>query len=300
MVGLFTQPRDSDGAAPAHIVPAADIRAALDKSGANVQGGPVDASFEAAMHQFKNQGYAASIPNFTTALQLFPGHLLATQNLAEAKSKAGTAPDAAGESAASAPAGERRRDGPDVGRHRRPCPAGCRGRLVASAPAPADRGCAAETWDGGPRPCPGVPRRPVRDPGGGIPGGSVGLPSGDATATVDPIPRAERAGSRAGRAGIRAAGRITRRAGLAATGPRRAPSGSPPGRIGPPRPLPPGLPPTPRCRHRARWRPRPGRRPRHPPRRRRRGRRRAGSASAPAAGRRSRTVTATADPVAPR
>jgi cytoskeletal protein RodZ len=103
VVGLFTPPTDSDGSAPAHLVPAADIRAALEKSGATVQGGPVDASFEAAMHQFKNKGYAASIPNFTAALQLFPGHLLATQNLAEAKSQAGTAvPDAAVGSAAAA------------------------------------------------------------------------------------------------------------------------------------------------------------------------------------------------------
>ena len=107
VVGLFTPPIDSDGSAPAHIVPAPDIRAALEASGADVQGGPVDASFEAAMHQFKNKGYAASIPNFTAALQLFPGHLLATQNLAEAKSQAGTAaPDAAGGSAEAAAASD--------------------------------------------------------------------------------------------------------------------------------------------------------------------------------------------------
>ena len=52
-------------------------------------GGPVDTSYEAAMHLFKNGAYAAAIPGFTKALELFPGHYRASRNLAMAKQRAG-------------------------------------------------------------------------------------------------------------------------------------------------------------------------------------------------------------------
>ena len=52
----------------------------LQKAGVSPHGGPVDTSFEAAMHLFKNGGYAASVPGFTKALELFPGHFLASRN----------------------------------------------------------------------------------------------------------------------------------------------------------------------------------------------------------------------------
>ena len=65
------------------------------KAGVTPHGGPVDTSFEAAMHLFKNGGYAASIPGFTKALELFPGHFRAQTNLAIAKQRAGASKGAA-------------------------------------------------------------------------------------------------------------------------------------------------------------------------------------------------------------
>ena len=59
-------------------------------------GGPVDTSFEAAMHLFKNGGFAASVPGFTKALELFPGHFLASRNLAIAKQRAASGVTASG------------------------------------------------------------------------------------------------------------------------------------------------------------------------------------------------------------
>ena len=48
------------------------------------------------MHLFKNNGYAASVPSFTKALELFPGHFLASRNLAIAKQRAGSGVGASG------------------------------------------------------------------------------------------------------------------------------------------------------------------------------------------------------------
>ena len=48
------------------------------------------------MHLFKNDGYAASVPGFTKALELFPGHFLASRNLAIAKQRAASGVAASG------------------------------------------------------------------------------------------------------------------------------------------------------------------------------------------------------------
>ena len=72
------------------LVSIASVLPVLAKAGVSPHGGPVDASFEAAMHLFKNNGYAASIPSFTKALELFPGHFLASRNLAIAKQRSGS------------------------------------------------------------------------------------------------------------------------------------------------------------------------------------------------------------------
>ncbi|MGZ4634039.1 hypothetical protein [Oryzihumus sp.] len=69
-------------AATPRLVTAAAITAALRAASITPHRGPVDTSFEQAMHLFKNRGYAGSIPGFRNALALFPGHYLATQNLA--------------------------------------------------------------------------------------------------------------------------------------------------------------------------------------------------------------------------
>ncbi len=47
------------------------------------------------MHLFKNGAYAAAIPGFTKALELFPGHYRAQANLAIAKQRAGSSKGAA-------------------------------------------------------------------------------------------------------------------------------------------------------------------------------------------------------------
>ncbi|MGN6634878.1 MAG: hypothetical protein ACTHJ6_05365, partial [Oryzihumus sp.] len=69
-------------AATPRLVTAAAITAALRAATVTPHRGPVDTSFEQAMHLFKNRGYAGSIPGFRNALALFPGHYLAAQNLA--------------------------------------------------------------------------------------------------------------------------------------------------------------------------------------------------------------------------
>ena len=88
VVGLLPSARRPGSAAP-RLVSIASVLPVLAKAGITPHGGPVDASFEAAMHLFKNNGYAASIPSFTKALELFPGHFLASRNLAIAKQRSG-------------------------------------------------------------------------------------------------------------------------------------------------------------------------------------------------------------------
>jgi hypothetical protein len=95
VVGLLpSAPRPGSGA-PA-LVSIASVLPVLAKAGVSPHGGPVDGSFEAAMHLFKNNGYAASIAGFSKALELFPGHFLASTNLVIAKQHVAAGTSASG------------------------------------------------------------------------------------------------------------------------------------------------------------------------------------------------------------
>jgi hypothetical protein len=72
------------------------IRKALAEAKQEARRGPTDAVFEAAMHNYKNKGYAAAIPSLNQTLKLYPGHALATQALAVAEQKQGTDEDQSG------------------------------------------------------------------------------------------------------------------------------------------------------------------------------------------------------------
>jgi hypothetical protein len=95
VVGLLPSAPGPGSPAPP-LVSIASVLPVLAKAGVSPHGGPVDASFEAAMHLFKNNGYAASIAGFSKALELFPGHFLASTNLAIAKQRAASGTSASG------------------------------------------------------------------------------------------------------------------------------------------------------------------------------------------------------------
>ena len=86
VVGLLTGPPRAGTPAP-DLVGVASILAVLKKAGVSPQNGPVDTSYERAMHAFKNGGYAEAIPYFNQALSVFPGHLRARANLAIAEER---------------------------------------------------------------------------------------------------------------------------------------------------------------------------------------------------------------------
>jgi hypothetical protein len=110
VVGFLVPEADSGPppATPGRLVDVGAIREVLAAEGITPRQGPVDTSFEAAMHAFKNGGFAASIPNLKATLTLFPGHAMATANLAVAEQNvaAGTpGPADAGGTTAEGPAG---------------------------------------------------------------------------------------------------------------------------------------------------------------------------------------------------
>jgi hypothetical protein len=82
-----------------YLTDAKAIRAALTAANVQAQRGPTDAVFEAALHNYKNKIYGPAIPSFEQTLKLYPGHALATQYLADAKQKQGTAQDQTGRQA---------------------------------------------------------------------------------------------------------------------------------------------------------------------------------------------------------
>jgi hypothetical protein len=86
VVGLVPRPMSAGQAAP-DLVPLAEIQDILQASGVTPRISPVDSSYEAAMHEFKNDGFAAALPNLEQTVKLFPGHAPATANLAVAKAK---------------------------------------------------------------------------------------------------------------------------------------------------------------------------------------------------------------------
>jgi hypothetical protein len=99
----FLEPEANSGPPPAtagRLVDAKAIRDALSAQKITPRRGPADSSFEAAMHAYKNGGFAAAIPNFKATLAVFPGHALAATNLAVSEQNV-----AAGTPGATSPAG---------------------------------------------------------------------------------------------------------------------------------------------------------------------------------------------------
>jgi hypothetical protein len=103
VAGLLATPADTTGAASAaapSFVDVKRIREVLASAGVEPRRGPTDAVFEDAMHSFKNKLYTPPIPSFERTLELYPGHALATADLAVARAKAGTAEDLTGKEGA--------------------------------------------------------------------------------------------------------------------------------------------------------------------------------------------------------
>jgi Trypsin-like peptidase domain len=89
VVGFAVPDADSGPppAPPGRLVDVGAIREVLAKEKITPRQGPVDSTFEAASHAYKNKGYATAIPNLEKTLELFPGHAIAASNLADAKQK---------------------------------------------------------------------------------------------------------------------------------------------------------------------------------------------------------------------
>ena len=78
------------------LVQPAAIRAALSAAKIDPHSGPTDSAYESAMHNYKNKLYTAAIPSLAQTVKLYPGHALATEALAQANRKKGTADDLTG------------------------------------------------------------------------------------------------------------------------------------------------------------------------------------------------------------
>ncbi|MEW6059913.1 MAG: trypsin-like peptidase domain-containing protein [Actinomycetota bacterium] len=70
-----------------------DIKATLADAGVAASRGTVDEVFAGAMELFWGNHFTAAVPEFNKVLALYPGHPLATEGLADAQAKAGTAED---------------------------------------------------------------------------------------------------------------------------------------------------------------------------------------------------------------
>jgi len=70
-----------------------DIKAALADAGVSVAAGPADEAFGRAMELFWGNHFSAAVPALEKVLEIYPGQPLATQYLADAQAKAGTAED---------------------------------------------------------------------------------------------------------------------------------------------------------------------------------------------------------------
>jgi hypothetical protein len=95
VIGFFAtpQPKSGETASSATLVDASAIRSVLKAVNVTPRRGPTDTAFENAMHSFKNNQFAASIPSFQNTVKLYPGHFIAAANLRTAQAKAGTAED---------------------------------------------------------------------------------------------------------------------------------------------------------------------------------------------------------------
>nr|AHE14627.1 hypothetical protein asmbl_2 [uncultured bacterium] len=104
----FLMRRPGGSASELTMVGPAAIKEALKAAQIEPRSGPTDAAYESALHNYKNKYYAASIPSLTQTLKLYPGHGLATEALAQANRKKGTAEDLTGrESQVAAPPANR-------------------------------------------------------------------------------------------------------------------------------------------------------------------------------------------------
>ena len=70
-----------------------DINAALASAGVTPARGPVDDAFSAAMELYWANHFTAAVPALQRVLDVYPGHPLATQTLADAQAKVGTTDD---------------------------------------------------------------------------------------------------------------------------------------------------------------------------------------------------------------
>lgn len=98
VIGFIAAPANQQGqqpSAPPVLITAAAVRAALAAHNLKAIRGPADGPYESAEHKFENKGYAASVPGFKQTIAVYPGHYLASQNLAIATANAKLSPSVA-------------------------------------------------------------------------------------------------------------------------------------------------------------------------------------------------------------
>lgn len=95
VVGLisFSLLQSSGESAAKYLRTIDDIKAALADAGVTPSRGTVDQAFSDAMDLFWGSHFTAAVPALERVLDLYPGHPLATQYLADAQAKAGTPQD---------------------------------------------------------------------------------------------------------------------------------------------------------------------------------------------------------------
>jgi hypothetical protein len=86
VVGLLAGPAPTGRPVP-DLVGVTAIRPVLQRAGVTPRDGPVDYSYERAMHSFKNGDFRTAIPYFKQALAVFPGHYRARTNLTTAEQR---------------------------------------------------------------------------------------------------------------------------------------------------------------------------------------------------------------------
>ncbi|WP_214109334.1 zinc ribbon domain-containing protein [Acrocarpospora catenulata] len=89
---------------PTTVTPVEDIRSAMVAAGVSPRRGPVDVVYENALASYHNKLYAAAVPVLQQVLTLRQDHAVALNYLKVARSKAGTAEDAATQKKSAPPA----------------------------------------------------------------------------------------------------------------------------------------------------------------------------------------------------
>jgi len=95
VIGLvsFTLLQSSGAAGAKYLRTVDDIKTALGQAGVTAQRGPTDAAFGKGMEYFWGHHYTAAVPELQKATQLYNGFPLASDYLAQAQAKKGTAAD---------------------------------------------------------------------------------------------------------------------------------------------------------------------------------------------------------------